>query len=547
MPTMPRRPRRTTQLLAALVAALPLVAASPAQAAASDRLGYDDARLLLTRTGFGATDAEIRAYAPLTRDQAVDKLLATTRTTPVTPVPPALLDTTPIQRPGKDATPEERKAFVKTQLTEGLALRGWWIEEMLATPSPLTERMTLFWHNHFVSSQQKVRVARLMYRQNATFRANALGNFGTLLHAASKDAAMVVYLDSVQNRKGTPNENFAREVMELFTLGEGHYSEQDVKEAARAFTGWSLERGTGDFTFRPRLHDDGIKVVLGTRGNLDGDQVLDILLAQPSTATFVTTKLWREFVSPDPDAADVARIAAHFRASRYDIKVALRDLLTDDAFYAKANRATLTKSPVDIVVGTLHTLGIDPAQPAPFAVIAAGMGQNLFAPPNVKGWPGGEDWINTNSLLARKQFLLRIAQADKAPLVPSTAPMMMGGTDGDGGNAMVAVPARGFDATATDAMAATTATGRAAQRTPALKPQQMLQQRAQQYADRGVRDIRFDPDEWLAGVAGTRGDSQQAAAIRVLLPRPPVATPAMTADAQTLVRTALLDPTYQLK
>ena len=145
---------------------------------------------------------------------------------------------------------------------------------------------------------------------------------------------MVIYLDSAQNRKGTPNENFAREVMELFTLGEGNYTEQDIKEAARAFTGWSLDRDTGQFVFRRFIHDDGSKTVLGRSGNLDGDQVLDILLAQPQTAEFITRKLWREFVSPDPDEAEVKRIARRFRDSRYDIKVALYALLTSDAFYA---------------------------------------------------------------------------------------------------------------------------------------------------------------------------------------------------------------------
>src|SRR5450432_4935955 len=237
--------------------------------------------------------------------------------------------------------------FQKQQVREGLDLRGWWVEEMLATPSPLTERMTLFWHNHFVSSQQKVKLAELMYRQNVTLRANALGNFGVLLHAIGRDPAMVIYLDSAQNRKGTPNENFAREVMELFTLGEGNYTEQDVKEAARAFTGWSLDRTSGQFVFRRFIHDDGVKTVLGRTGNLDGDQVLDILLAQPATAEFVTSKLWREFVSPDPDPREVRRIAQLFRSSNYDIKVALRALLTCDAFWAPENRGTLVKSPVE--------------------------------------------------------------------------------------------------------------------------------------------------------------------------------------------------------
>src|SRR5437588_1534425 len=151
---------------------------------------------------------------------------------------------------------------------------------MLSTSSPLTERMTLFWHNHFVSSQQKVKLAELMYRQNATLRANALGSFADLLHAIARDPAMVIYLDNAQNRRGAPNENFAREVMELFTLGEGHYDEQDIKEAARAFTGWSVDRARATFVSRPALHDDGDKTIFGRTGRFDGDDVLDLLLAR---------------------------------------------------------------------------------------------------------------------------------------------------------------------------------------------------------------------------------------------------------------------------
>ncbi|HEY5306955.1 MAG TPA: DUF1800 domain-containing protein, partial [Casimicrobiaceae bacterium] len=329
----------------------------------------------------------------------------------------------PLRPPARDASDAERKAFLQQQVRYGLALRAWWVQEMLATPSPLTERMTLFWHNHFVSSQQKVRVARLMYAQNVTLRAHALGNFGTLLHAAAKDPAMLVYLDSVQNRKGQPNENFAREVMELFTLGEGHYREADVKEAARSFTGWSLDRETGVYVFRPGVHDFGNKTVLGKTGNLDGDAVLDILLAQPATADYITSKLWREFVSPDPDPREIRRIALLFRTSNYDIRVAMRELLSCNAFWARETRGTLVKSPVEFVVGTLRQLEIAPPDGLPFAVLAAGMGQNLFSPPNVKGWPGGNAWIDANTLLARKQFVDRLARADEGPPQLSMAAM----------------------------------------------------------------------------------------------------------------------------
>jgi uncharacterized protein (DUF1800 family) len=301
--------------------------------------------------------------------------------------------------------PEDRKAFLKVQVQHGIEMRAWWIGEMLATPSPLTERMTLFWHNHFATSQQKVKANQLMYRQNVLLRQYALGNFGTLLHAVAKDPAMLIYLDGATSRKGEPNENFAREVMELFTLGEGHYEEHDIKEAARAFTGWSIDPNNGQFLFRHLLHDNGTKSILGQTGNFDGDAVLDILLRQPATAEFITRKLWREFISPVPDERLVRDFAAVFRANRYEVKPLLRAMLTSDAFYAQANRGTLVKSPVELVVGTLGAFDFRPDDLRPAAVMVAFLGQNLFSPPNVKGWPGGEEWINSATLLGRKRFL----------------------------------------------------------------------------------------------------------------------------------------------
>ncbi len=403
---------RRARALAGAALALAVALAAPARAAPDVPLGYDDARHLLARTGFGPTDAEVRTYATLTRSEAAAKLLREARSVTVTPPPASALESGSLQVPRREgSSAEERKEFHRRQTREGLELRAWWVREMLVTPSPLTERMTLFWHNHFVSTQPKVRVAQLMYRQNVLLRENALGNFGTLLHATARDPAMVIYLDSARNRKGSPNENFAREVMELFTLGEGHYTEQDVKEAARAFTGWGLDRETGRFVFRRALHDDGSKTVLGSTGRFDGDAVLDLLLARPETAERIVARLWREFVSPDPDPREVARIARRFRESRYDIRAALALLLASDAFYAPENRGALVKSPIDLVVGTLRQFGVSPADTLPFAVAAAGMGQNLFAPPNVKGWPGGEAWINTTTLLARKQFLDRLTRA----------------------------------------------------------------------------------------------------------------------------------------
>ncbi len=509
-------------LAASFAASLATLAAValPTAALAAAPLSYDDARHLLNRTGFGATDAEIRRLVGVTREDAARTLLSATRTAAAT-VPPAWTrDPGPLRYPrrGESASEMEKKQFQQEQIRDGLELRGWWVAEMLVTPSPLTERMTLFWHNHFVSGQQKVKLAQLMYRQNVTLRANALGRFGDLLHAVARDPAMVIYLDNAQNRKGTPNENFAREVMELFTLGEGHYSEQDIKEAARAFTGWSLDRNTGQFVFRRFMHDYGQKIVLGRSGNFDGDDVLDILLARAETAEFVTRKLWREFVSPDPDQAEVKRIAARFRDSRYDIKVALDALLTSDAFYAAGNRGVLIKSPVDLVVGTMRQFGMRPSEPVPFAVATAAMGQNLFSPPNVKGWSGGEAWINTSTLLARKQFLDRLFRAD------------------DAGASMAAESPRGPTPAPKQAIAA-----------GGVQESDLARRiRFMRTMERGLRSVQFDSDAWFGELKATP-DARAAATTRMLLAYAPQAQPDPASEPLALVRQIVLDAAYQLK
>jgi uncharacterized protein (DUF1800 family) len=232
----------------------------------------------------------------------------------------------------------------------------------------------------------------------------------------SRDPAMIVYLDSATNRRGQPNENFARELMELFTLGEGKYEEQDIKEAARAFTGWSIELETGEFRFRPRQHDEGTKQVLG-RTVRTGDEVLAVLLAQPVTAEYLAARLWREFVSPQPQPEELARVAAAFRASGYDVRAAMRALLLTPAFWAPENRGALIKSPADLVVGTMRQLRIEVSDPLPFVFLMRALGQDLLSPPNVKGWPGGEAWINSTTLLARKQFLERLLRVEETRML----------------------------------------------------------------------------------------------------------------------------------
>jgi uncharacterized protein (DUF1800 family) len=356
-----------------------------------------------------------------------------------------------------------------------------------------------------------VRSPVLMYRQNQLLRKHAFGYFGELLHDVSKDPAMVVYLDGASNRKGQPNENFAREVMELFTLGEGHYREQDVKEAARAFTGWSVDRDTGLFMFRRGIHDYGNKTVLGRSGNLDGDQVIDILLKKPQTAQFVTRKLWREFVSPVPDEIQIARLAEDFRDSGYHIARLMRALLTSDAFYAPDNRAALIKSPVEFVVGTLKQFDIDAPNLRPFVIASALLGQNVFAPPNVKGWPGGEAWINSATLLGRKQLIDRLFRNEDRMEMALRSMDEMAARNGD-------MPPPGREA------------------------------RQQRQMQRQMGGIRWNLDKWAdryAGGDGKNGGLQDMT--RVVLAVAPLSPPVAGEKPADWARQLVYDPTYQLK
>ena len=479
--------------------ALVLLLFFPVLALAAAPLGFDDARHLLNRTSFAASIDDINAFSRLTRAQAVDQLLASTANNKVATPAPAWSNNFESPRRLRGMSADERKVAQREQFEKGAELRGWWMQEMLVTQTPLTEKMVLFWHNHFVSSLQKVRSPVLMYRQNALLRKHALGYFGDMLHAVARDPAMVIYLDGASNRKGQPNENFAREVMELFTMGEGRYSERDIKEAARAFTGWSIDGETGAFMFRPQAHDNGEKTVLGKTGFIDGGGVLDILLAQPYTAEFIVGKLWREFVSAEPDPVEVKRIAGVFRDSGYNVRSALRAMLLSDAFYAPPYRATLVKSPVELVVGTLRQFQFTTGDVQPFALVVAQLGQNLFSPPNVKGWPGGNAWINSTTLLARKQFLERLFSA--AEMRPA--------------GVMINAPAV----------------------RPAPAPEN-LQQRLQ----RAIADVQFDSEQWLKASGGAPEQVQ-----RVVLAMAPQHAVPSSASALELARRLTQDPVYQLK
>lgn len=368
----------------------------------------DEARHLLARTGFEATPQTVSRLAPLSYESAVRRLLDGVRRDPITPAPSWINDPPPEPRRLKELDDAARRHLREQQRERAFQLKGWWYREMIETDSPLTERMTLFWHNHFTSSLRKVKWPPYLYRQNLLLRRHALGNFGELLHAIARDPAMLVYLDGQQNRRDKPNENFARELLELFTLGEGHYTERDVKEAARAFTGWMVDRRSGEFRINPRQHDDGAKTFLGRTGRFDGDDIVKIILEQRRVAETIAEKLWREFVSDTPDPQELGRLARVFREGNYEIRPLMQALLTSSAFLDPKVRGTLVKAPVELLVGTVRQFRIAVADERNLVRAGTFLGQDLFDPPNVKGWPGGKTWITSSTLLARYQVLERL-------------------------------------------------------------------------------------------------------------------------------------------
>lgn len=348
---------------------------------------------LLRRGGFGATPQELKRYSALGYDKTLDELLN-----------PQSVDNRELEDQIK------QQDFDFTTIDD---LKRWWIYRMAFTKRPLEEKMTLFWHGHFATSNRKVANPYGMYGQNLLFRKYALGNFHEMLYNVSRDPAMIVWLDNQQNRKGKPNENYAREIMELFTLGIGNYSEHDIKEAARAFTGWQTL--PGGFFFNRRQHDDGQKTVLGTSGNLNGDDVVTILVKQKATGKFLATKLCKFFVMDDPDPAMVARVADVYAKSNCNMKQVVRAVFTDPVFLSDKSFHAKIKSPAELVVGSIKMLQMKKLD-SDLPSTMARMGQDLFMPPNVKGWDGGTAWIATDTMMERFNFANRISSAKFAEM-----------------------------------------------------------------------------------------------------------------------------------
>ena len=365
------------------------------------KLTFDEARHLVERTGIGAEWQTIQRFETLTRDQAINYLLKNRDyRLPRAPGMSSWRHTVSLRN-----NMRRKRTIKRISRDEGKKLQAWWVKHLLATRSPFLERMTLFWHNHFPSSIAKTMQVSMLHQQNLTLRKNALGNFGQMIHDISRDPAMLLYLDGNSNTKTKPNENFARELLELFTVGIGKYSENDMREAARAFTGWGIDDRNGQFIIRPGEHDSGVKTFMGKRGNFKGEDIINILLEHPRTAERIAEKMWYEFVSiTRPDMRVIKQWAHAFRSSHYDISTLIHAVFTSKDFWSRHNRGALIKSPIQLTLGTLRTLPYSSAH-IDLAHNLNIMGQGVFAHPSVKGWSGGKTWISTQSLLRRSSMM----------------------------------------------------------------------------------------------------------------------------------------------
>ena len=343
-------------------------------------------RYLSRRAGFGATSAEVETYLELGLAGTIDFLLDYER--------------------ADNSALDARIASMNLDLTKLQDIQRNWLVRMVYTQRPLQEKMTLFWHGILTSGASKVGRVDRMWTQNELLRKNALGDFRVVLKAMSRDPAMLVWLDSQSNRKAAPNENFARELMELFSMGVGNYTEQDVRESARAFTGWGLNNN--GFFFDAAQHDNGLKTFLDTNGNLSGDDVVDIIVKQPATAAYISRRLFSYFAYADPTPAVLAPIEKAFIESGYSIRATVRAILTSEAFFSSKAFRSRTKSPVELVATSIRSLDME-TDGAGLAQLMTRMGQTLFDPPSVQGWPGGPLWINSATLLERVNFANRIA------------------------------------------------------------------------------------------------------------------------------------------
>ncbi len=410
---------------------------------------YDFAAHLLERAGFGGTPEEIQALARLTPAEAVRRLVYFQNIENTLPA----FDHSGIHDPGLEPFPEGRPAVTKQAKEKGEALglkvkpggdrplqpivnkffywlrasvletqrvAYWWANRMVATRHPLEEKMALFWHGHFAVNEAKVRDYRKTLGQLELFYKYGTGNFRDLILGVAKGPAMLSFLDAGVNVKGAPNENFAREIMELFTMGVGNYTEKDIREAARAFTGWNYV--DLEFVVNKDQHDAGSKVFLGSTGNFDGVDIIDIILKQPVTARFISGKIYRYFVRQDLSPEMQEKLGAVLRNADYKLAPLLETILLSRDFYSPVSVGTQIKSPVQLAISTFRKLGLKEVPGVPDFNVATGtLGQRLFSPPTVAGWPGGRSWMTPGLLLERGNFVRDILFPDINFIAPDRA------------------------------------------------------------------------------------------------------------------------------
>ncbi len=348
--------------------------------------GLEEAAHLLRRAAFGAPLVQVREWQALGPGECIRRLF--------------------LDEEGEEASALDRTADALSELNQLRMIQALWLMRMKVSKCPALEKLALFWHNHFATSHVKVQSAELLWRQYRLLRSKGQGSFEVLLQEISRDPAMLIWLDSNSNRSTHPNENYARELMELFSLGVGSYSERDVQEAARAFTGWH-ERG-GEFRFNERVHDFGEKQIFGRQGDFDGDDVVRMCVGHPACARFLAKKLLQFYVEPDPGSDLVEDLAQCLRDLGFDLSMVLKCLLQSKAFFSERARRSIVKSPVDLCIGAVQTLELS----ADFKALAdrtRELGQSLFAPPSVKGWDGQRRWISSHSLLLRQRFAAAVS------------------------------------------------------------------------------------------------------------------------------------------
>ena len=361
---------------------------------------------LFQRAGFGATPAQMKEFGEKSPEKALKFLL--TDSEKINQLQIIDEETAIVMKKKtirnmlykKGLSAEEIKEQVKEYREKLTDLNFSWVKNMASGESMLREKMTLFWHGHFAC---RLRQPLLVQVQNNVIRENALSKFSDLLLAISKDPGMLQFLNNQQNKKNSPNENFAREVMELFTLGRGNYTEKDIKEAARAFTGWGANP-KGEFVFRTNQHDDGEKTFQSKTGNFKGEDILNIILQNPKTSTFICTKIYRYFVNEIVDYQIIEQMTKRFRSTDYDIKDLMEYIFKSDWFYKQENIGTRIKSPVELLVGLQRNFGIQFERKQSVLFIQKSLGQILFYPPNVAGWSGGKNWIDSSTLMTRMKL-----------------------------------------------------------------------------------------------------------------------------------------------